>query len=53
MRKNYSLVFGMLLLALTFSSTFVLAAELAGETEPQAFSIGIDELIIKEISPSL
>jgi len=45
MKKDYSLVFGMLLLALTFSSTFVLAAELAGETEPQAFGIGIDELI--------
>ncbi len=43
MKKDYSLVFGMLFLVLIFSSTFVLTAELTGKTESQ--TIGIDELI--------
>lgn len=45
MRKNYPLFFGMLFLVLIISSNFVLAIEETKEIEPQAFGIGIDELI--------
>jgi hypothetical protein len=45
MKKNYSLIFVMLFLVLIFSSTFVLAAELDEENEPQVLGFDLEGLI--------